>query len=504
MRSAPATALTRDARLPDVLRELVATAAAVITREGDLRDANAGFLRIAGPSVAGDVRDLFVNPRFDQFAARTANASGGALYRGILNIADPRAEVHSLSGAVYAVERDLLVIGEPDVDSLQTEIDALRSMNRELALALRGRGTLATADAFPERLQRMLGKAGVIAAEADAQLRYRCIAAPHAELAPGAVVGKRDDEIEDSDGARSLTALKERVLRSGRGTREAIAFERGNGLRVYDVHVDPLHGPAGDVLGVSSVALDVTDWARAQQVLQEADRHKDAFLATLAHELRSPLAALRTGLDLITALRGDAAACERPLGIMDRQIDHLARLVDDLLDVSRISRGKLRLRKERLGVAEIIGAALEISVGVLGRGGRELSVGVPASPLSVTGDRVRLVQVLCNLLNNAAKFTDEGGRIAVRVEPAGAWVHIRVQDDGRGIPRAQLADVFEMFSQAEPGRDGGLGIGLTLVRSLVAMHGGRVSAESGGPGCGATFTVSLPLCSGKTPQPRPQ
>jgi anti-sigma regulatory factor (Ser/Thr protein kinase) len=203
----------------------------------------------------------------------------------------------------------------------------------------------------------------------------------------------------------------------------------------------------------------------------------------------------------LQVLRGDAAACEKPLEIMDRQLTHLVRLVDDLLDVSRISRGKIALRKERLELAGIVDAALEMSQSGLGRGNRCLTVEVPPEPLAVEGDRVRLVQVVANLLNNAAKFTDPGGHIALRVLPQGERVEVQVQDDGRGIPGEWLNGIFDMFAQAEPGRGGGLGIGLTLVRSLVALHGGSVSAHSDGPGRGATFTVALPLYRGVPAQP---
>jgi PAS domain S-box-containing protein len=252
------------------------------------------------------------------------------------------------------------------------------------------------------------------------------------------------------------------------------------------------------VLGTN---LDVTDRKRTEARLKESDRRKDEFLATLAHELRNPLAPIRTGLDLIQALRGDAAASEEPLRIMDRQLSHLVRLVDDLLDVSRISRGKIHLKRERLGLAEIIHAALDMSESSLSQGDRHVSVNVPSQPLAVEGDRVRLVQIFANLLNNAAKFTDAGGRIDIRVAPRGERVEIQVQDDGRGIPPERLGNIFEMFTQAEPGIGAGLGIGLSLVRGLVELHGGTVSAESQGSGCGATFTVSLPLCQSAPAQP---
>jgi PAS domain S-box-containing protein len=246
---------------------------------------------------------------------------------------------------------------------------------------------------------------------------------------------------------------------------------------------------------------EIADRERAEEALRLADRRKSEFLATLAHELRNPLTPIRTGLDLIRAVRGDAAAGEQVLQIMDRQLTHLVRLVDDLLDVSRISRGKIELHKERLDLAEIIDAALEISNGGAGRNDRWLAVSVPPEPLPVEGDRVRLVQLFSNLLNNATKFTDVGGHIDLCVVPRGDRVEIRVQDDGHGIPPEQLTEVFEMFSQCDPGRGDGLGIGLTLVRSLVAMHGGSVCADSEGPGRGATFTVSLPLCAAPAAQP---
>jgi pyruvate,water dikinase len=170
----------------------------------------------------------------------------------------------------------------------------------------------------------------------------------------------------------------------------------------------------------------------AEEALQEANRRKDAFLATLAHELRNPLMPIRSSLDLLRMLRGNATACGESLRIMDRQVNHLVRLIDDLLDVSRISRGKIELRKERLDLAEIIDAALDMGESGLSRRDPHLTVSVPSQPLPAEGDRVRLVQIVSNLLNNAGKFTDADGHIGLRVVPQGDRVEIRVQDDGRG------------------------------------------------------------------------
>ncbi|MFO8003923.1 PAS domain S-box protein [Thioalkalivibrio sp.] len=271
--------------------------------------------------------------------------------------------------------------------------------------------------------------------------------------------------------------------------------------RTWVGHWLPVKDFAGRVIGVNIVVEEITERKQAEAALRESVRRKDEFLATLAHELRNPLAPIRTGLDLIQALRGDAAACEEPIRMMDRQLSHLVRLVDDLLDVSRISRGKIQLRKERLTLKGIIDAAVQMSDSALTRGNRRLAVDMPPQPVHVEGDRVRLVQIVSNLLDNAVKFTDAEGHIALDVVPEGERVEIRVQDDGKGIPLRHLDNIFEPFVQAEPGLGAGLGIGLSLVRGLVELHGGTVSAESQGFGCGATFTVSLPLCRSEPAQP---
>ena len=308
------------------------------------------------------------------------------------------------------------------------------------------------------------------------------------------------DAIHPEDVAQATERWRDAVARGEPFVNEHRIRRHDGEWRCVRAHAAPIRNARGEMVEWIGMNLDITERKQSEAALLEADSRKDAFLATLAHELHNPLAPIRTGLDLVEALRGDAAACEEPVRMMDRQLKHLVRLVDDLLDVSRISRGKINLRKERLELASVIDAALEMSDSGLRRGDRQLAVSVPSEPLAVEGDRVRLVQIVANLLNNAVRFTDAGGRIDVRVTRRGERVEIRVQDDGCGISRDRIGAVFEMFSQAEPGHGGGLGIGLPLVRELVEMHGGTVCADSEGVGCGATFMVSLPLCGGAPTQ----
>jgi PAS domain S-box-containing protein len=234
---------------------------------------------------------------------------------------------------------------------------------------------------------------------------------------------------------------------------------------------------------------------RAEDALREADRRKDEFLATLAHELRNPLAPMRNALQVIQLAADDAGAVRQAREMMERQMRHMVRLVDDLLDVSRITRGKLDLRKQRVDVAAVARAAVEASRPLIDAAGHELSVVLPPQPVFVDADPVRLAQVVSNLLNNAAKYTEPGGRVWLTAERQGSDAVVSVRDTGLGIPPEMLSKVFEPFTQVDRTLEkaqGGLGIGLTLVRRLVEMHGGSVEARSAGYGHGSEFVVRLP------------
>ena len=238
------------------------------------------------------------------------------------------------------------------------------------------------------------------------------------------------------------------------------------------------------------------DREQAEASLREADRRKDEFLATLGHELRNPLAPLLTSLQMLKLAGLTDARSQRACSVMERQVQHLVRLVDDLLEVSRITRGVISVRKEPVDLAAALRAAVETSRPIIEDAEQTLTIELPEDALPIAGDAVRLTQIFANLLNNASKYTDQRGRIWVTTRRTGAWAEVSIRDNGIGISPSQLAAVFEMFMQVDRTQrraQGGLGIGLTLVRSLVAMHGGTVEAHSEGAGRGSEFIVRLPV-----------
>jgi signal transduction histidine kinase len=235
---------------------------------------------------------------------------------------------------------------------------------------------------------------------------------------------------------------------------------------------------------------------RRAEDLVEADLRKNEFLATLAHELRNPLAPLRNAVELLRRSQGDAAVSEQARNMMERQLAQLVRLIDDLLDVSRISRGRVRLRKERVELAAVVHSAVEVSRPLIEAQGHELTVTLPAEAIVLDADATRLAQVISNLLNNAAKYTEKGGDVWLTAKRQGDEAVVSVRDTGIGIAAEHLAYVFEIFSQLTPALErsqGGLGIGLSLVRGLIELHGGRVEARSEGTGRGSEFIVRLPV-----------
>ncbi len=262
--------------------------------------------------------------------------------------------------------------------------------------------------------------------------------------------------------------------------------------------VTPMHDAGGNLSGFSKILRDMTDRKRAEQALQEADRHKDVFLATLAHELRNPMVPLRNGLQLLR-LTTEPEAREQARAMMERQLGQMVRLVDDLLDISRISRNKLELRKARIELWAVVQSAVETARPQIEASGHTLTVTLPPSPVYLHADLTRLAQVFWNLLNNSAKYTEPGGRITLTAKVQGAEAVVTVEDTGIGIPAEALPRLFELFSQVDRNLDraqGGLGIGLALVKGLTEAHGGTVEVFSAGAGKGSSFVVRLPVSRG--------
>jgi signal transduction histidine kinase/ActR/RegA family two-component response regulator len=253
--------------------------------------------------------------------------------------------------------------------------------------------------------------------------------------------------------------------------------------------------PNGSALRHVGVVEDIDERRNVREQLKVNARQKDEFLATLAHELRNPLAPIRTGLAIIKCDPTSDAAC-RARDMMERQLLHLVRLIDDLLDISRISLGRLTLKKAPITAKEIVDTAVEGSLPFIESNQHTLSIDLPSEPITIDGDLTRLAQVLSNLLNNSAKYTPKGGHIELQLKKLPKVALFKVSDNGLGIPPQMLESIFDMFGQVNRTLDraqGGLGIGLALVRKLVELHNGTVHAESDGPGRGSTFTVLLPL-----------
>ena len=361
--------------------------------------------------------------------------------------------------------------------------------------------------------------------EATGYSREEAIGRTTAELGVWARPGDREAELAEVESARRLR------------NREYI-------FRVRDGHeiTGLLSAETIDIGGepcALTVIQDITERKKYEQALRDADRRKDEFLATLAHELRNPLAPIRNGIEVLKHAAGIAGAnadglatnttsnalskqtSMDVLAMMDRQLSQMVRLVDDLLDVSRISRGRIELRTERIDLADAVRNAIETNRPMIAEAGHELVVDLPDRPMPVEGDLTRLSQVLANLLNNAAKYTPRGGgiiRLTVEIGAQRVGLEfeeefiVRVRDNGAGIPSPMLSQVFDLFTQVDPSLEksqSGLGIGLTIVKRLVEMHGGHIEVHSDGPGSGSEFVVRLPRAgshaaeSASSPTPSP-
>lgn len=310
-----------------------------------------------------------------------------------------------------------------------------------------------------------------------------------------------------------LTGLNERALdfeamRAGaadyleKGKLDAALLERAIRYTLQQKrHADELERKVQQrtaELARANLALqaEVIERKRAETALRETDRRKDEYLASLAHELRNPLVPIRFALEIMRMAADRPELLEKNRLVVERQIKHMVRLIDDLMDVSRLSRGKIVLHRRRVDLAQVIEDAVEASRPLIESARHTLAIDRPDGPIQIDADPVRLAQILLNLLNNAAKFTEPGGFIQLSARQEGDWILLQVRDNGAGIAADEIPRLFQMFAQLERPTDqaqGGLGIGLALVRNLVELHGGEITASSDGPERGSTFSVRLPL-----------
>ena len=403
---------------------------------------------------------------------------------------------HFVTGAKIPVLYDLFRVDDPATG----EPTNFATVTRDLTASKQGEETLRASDAM---LNVALRDTGILLYTTDADLRYRWLHNPHPAFRREDVIGRRDEDLLPAEQAAPLTALKRRVLDTGVGDTGEVAVESGGIKYVYNLVVEPSRDPGGKVVGVTVAAMDITatkqaeaDLRRLAAELAEVDQRKDVFLATLAHELRNPLAPIRNGLQIMKLAPDNAESVEKVRVMMDRQLTQLVRLVDDLLDVSRITRGKVELRKERVDLKVVIDAAVETSRPAIEKAGHELVVIVTDEPTFVDGDAARLVQVVSNLLHNSAKYTHRGGQVRLTLGREDGTAVVSVKDNGIGIPSAMIGRVFEMFAQLDQTLEkttGGLGIGLSLAKALLEMHDGTLEAHSDGEGMGSEFMVRLPV-----------
>jgi len=284
-----------------------------------------------------------------------------------------------------------------------------------------------------------------------------------------------------------------RMLRDGRVDTE-FQLERPNGeIREVHMRAFPVHGADGQCLRVAGICHDVTRYKRAERTLRNEERRKDEFLAMLAHELRNPLAPMRSAVDMLQQCAPSREDMFRARDIIGRQLHHLTRIVDELLDVSRFNQGKITLRRDLVELRGALNTAVETVRPLLEARRHALRLALPEQPLPIRGDMVRLTQIFANLLHNAARYTPEGGELAVEAAVEGGKVIVRVSDNGAGLSAALRRQLFDPLAPDAASAAGGAGIGLTLVQKLVALHGGRISAASPGRNLGSTFVVELPV-----------
>ena len=488
----------------------------IITRDagGPLVDVNEAFLRLTGCA-----REEVIGKTTEQIGLRTPHRARNIekiRQEGRLRDAEAQLQLESgevldviLSGEMIELDGQTCALGiVQDVTGERRILDALRASEAEARA--RAEELLALLDAAPAAIW-------IAHDRACREVTGSRVAYETLRVRPGANISKTGPDPKVLQHIRVLQNGQEipneelplqRAAQEGveiRDFEEEVLYDDGTRMWMYG-NARPLLDESGAPRGAIAAFVDVTRMKAAEQALRDADRRKDEFLAMLSHELRNPLAPIRNAVRLLQ--RGEGAA--KAIEIIDRQTAHLHRLIDDLLDVARVTQGKIALHRERVELLNVVGQALEISRPLIEAKRHELSVSLPDQPVQLDGDLARLAQALSNLLNNAAKYTDPCGHIALKAVRRGDELEISVSDDGMGISAEDLPRMFELFAQSQRGIDraqGGLGVGLTLVRKIAELHGGRASAKSGGPGMGSEFTIVIPALrqvSNPSPPPEPR
>jgi PAS domain S-box-containing protein len=373
--------------------------------------------------------------------------------------------------------------------------ELVRSIGCTVSIDARKRAEQAVRDS-EDRLRVALQNSQIVVYTTDCQLRYTWIYNPHPQYRGATIIGKTDDDLLPPASAREFMTIKRRVLETGVAERHQMAVVLEDGERIYDVTLEPTRGPSGEVTGLLVSALDLTEALAARRAAEQANRAKDHFLAVLSHELRTPLTPVLSATQLLRDEPGLSDAARDLVELIRRNIELETRLIDDLLDLTRISRGKLELHKAPTDLHETIRNTLSICDGDVRGKGLRIDLTLEANPHHLLADAARVQQVLWNLLKNACKFTSEGGHVALHTRNApGGGIELVVRDSGIGIEPDRLERIFDAFEQGDPGTTrlfGGLGLGLAISRMLVTLHGGSLVADSEGRGRGSTFTATFP------------
>ena len=403
---------------------------------------------------------------------------------------------------------DVVVTRTASPDGHQAHLLAILRDITEQVAAEEERARLARQlQAASERFQKIVSQAATGVVQLDTEGRITLVNERYCAMvgrSEAELLGLSVLEVTAPESRAATLDVVARLQAGANGVAVDKYYLRRDGSRMSATSsVNALRGPRGEFEGLVAMVLDTTESKRAEETLRrladdlaEADRHKTEFLATLAHELRNPLAPIRNGLEIMKMKGASPAVHDNVRSMMERQVGHMVHLINDLLDIARVSSGKLVLQMRPVDLRDVVATAVETSRPLLDAAGHLLEVSVPPLAVPVEVDPVRISQVLSNLLSNAAKYTPQGGRVALGVQVEGDSVLVTVADNGVGIAADMLDAVFEMFTQVARSierSNGGLGIGLSLVRRLAELHGGSVSAHSAGVGLGSTFALRLPL-----------